>query len=68
MRAVPVPIAYTPSISRVAIETIFATTTSEMVVRPCSLTSSAAARRGAGTALVVVVSTSVLSAFGVLIV
>lgn len=42
MRAAPAPIAYTPSTSRVATATIFATTASAIVVRPCSLTSAVA--------------------------
>jgi hypothetical protein len=53
---------YTPSTSRVAIATIFATTRSEMLVRPRSdVSSAAAALRGAGTGALVVLSVVVLS-------
>jgi hypothetical protein len=57
---------YTPSTSRVAIATIFATTTSEMLVRPCSVASSALALRGAGTGLGIVRAVAVLSVSDVL--
>src|ERR1700756_2551831 len=57
---------YTPSTSRVAIATIFATTTSEMLVRPCSDVSSAAGLRGAGARLGIVLAVVVLSVSDVL--
>jgi hypothetical protein len=53
---------YTPSTSRVAIATVFATTTSEMLVRPCSDVSSAATLRCAGTGLGIAPAVVVLSA------
>ena len=59
---------YTPSTSRVAIATIFATTTSEMLVRPCSdVSSAAAALRCAGTRPGNVLALVVLSGAGLMI-